>query len=312
MNNFAPVLIPTLCRYEHFKRCVESLSACTHADKTDLFVALDYPLNESHWEGYRKIEAYLGEIKGFASVNITKRDKNYGASKNNSGVRKKIFEKYDRLIYSEDDNEFSPNFLDYMNKGLDKFENDPRVHAICGYNYPIEMPPEYPYNFYVWKGFNAWGYGIWKDRQIKIQRDYNQDYVTRFLSHVPNMYRLTRYADHYLGSMLSMHETKSLYGDMVRSSLLVLEDTYCVFPAISKVRNHGFDGSGLHCGIRKGENVYHSQAIDTELSFDYDLIDVKENSLINSTLRSHFSIGLKTKIKLFVKYLLFLLRVKKK
>ena len=37
MNNFAPVLIPTLCRYDHLKRCIESLSACTHAEKTDLY-----------------------------------------------------------------------------------------------------------------------------------------------------------------------------------------------------------------------------------------------------------------------------------
>jgi len=69
MDNFAPVLILTLCRYDT-QKCVESLSGCAYADKTDLFIAYDYPLNDNHWEGYRKIEAYLDKIKGFKSINI--------------------------------------------------------------------------------------------------------------------------------------------------------------------------------------------------------------------------------------------------
>lgn len=52
IENFSPVLICTLNRYVHFKRCIESLSACTYADKTDLFIGLDYPLKDEHWEGY--------------------------------------------------------------------------------------------------------------------------------------------------------------------------------------------------------------------------------------------------------------------
>ena len=58
-ENLAPVTIPTLCRYEHFKRCIESLSRCTLADKTEVYVALDYPAKESHWDGYNKIKDYL-------------------------------------------------------------------------------------------------------------------------------------------------------------------------------------------------------------------------------------------------------------
>ncbi len=310
MNNFAPVFIPTLCRYEHFKRCVESLSACTHADKTDLVIALDYPLNESHWDGYRKIEAYIGEIKGLGAVNIIKRNENYGAVKNYIETKKELFEKYDRLIFSEDDNEFSPNFLDYMNKGLDKFENDPRVYAVCGYNYPIEMPPEYPHNFYVWKGFSAWGYGIWKDRHMKLNNNLNYDYVTHFLSNISNVFHLMKYADHYLKAMLQVNKTKQMAADIILSSMLIKDDAYCVFPAVSKVRNHGHDGSGAHCGPRKGKNIYLAQAIDTELLFDYDPIAAKENNLINSVLRSHLRTSIKSKIKLLIKYLIFLLQAK--
>lgn len=34
IKNYAPVIIPTLCRYEKFRNCIETLSKCTGADKT--------------------------------------------------------------------------------------------------------------------------------------------------------------------------------------------------------------------------------------------------------------------------------------
>ena len=50
-----PVYIPTLNRYEHFRNCVESLARCTHADKIELVVGLDYPPSEKYVEGWKKI-----------------------------------------------------------------------------------------------------------------------------------------------------------------------------------------------------------------------------------------------------------------
>ena len=38
-----PVLVSTLCRAEHFERCLESLAANTWALRTPVYVALDYP-----------------------------------------------------------------------------------------------------------------------------------------------------------------------------------------------------------------------------------------------------------------------------
>ena len=48
---YAPIYIPTLCRYEHFKQCIESLAQCEGASETEVYVALDYPAKESHLEG---------------------------------------------------------------------------------------------------------------------------------------------------------------------------------------------------------------------------------------------------------------------
>ena len=52
---YAPVLIPTLCRYDHFIRCLESLKKNTWAKYTEVYIAVDYPAKESHWDGYKRI-----------------------------------------------------------------------------------------------------------------------------------------------------------------------------------------------------------------------------------------------------------------
>lgn len=283
MNNFAPILIPTLNRHVHFKRCVESLATCTHADKTDLFIAFDYPLNESHREGYEIIKAYLPNIKGFKTVNIIERLKNYGARNNIVNARKTIFEKYDRMILSEDDNEFSPNFLDYINKGLDKFENDPRIYAICGYNYPIEMPQDYSSNYYFGRAFSAWGYGIWKNR--------HEEFMRNFMHYDAVVQRLNNTREALMNSVstnafLLIVRQGYMLGDYAITAGLTLKNMYCVFPVLTKVRNHGHDGSGVNCGIIKGENKYLSQKLDNDELF---VFSTSPNSMgtksINKLLR---------------------------
>ena len=82
LHIYAPVVIPTLCRYEHLKRCIDTLSECTGADETELYVGLDFPAKESHWEGYRKICNYLPTITGFKNVVVIRREENMGATRN--------------------------------------------------------------------------------------------------------------------------------------------------------------------------------------------------------------------------------------
>ena len=84
IEKFAPVIIPTLCRYDHFTRCIESLAKCKFSNMTDVFVALDYPAKKVHWDGYLKICEYLEDKQsefGFKSLNIIKRERNYGVGK---------------------------------------------------------------------------------------------------------------------------------------------------------------------------------------------------------------------------------------
>lgn len=308
MDNFAPVLIPTLNRDVHFKRCVESLSKCTHADKTDLYIAFDYPLKDIHWDGYRQIEKYLNKIKGFKSVSIIKRDENYGVRKNINNARKTIFEKYDSIIFSEDDNEFSPNFLDYINKGLDKFENDQRITAICGYNYPIKMSRSYTdKDYYYSKKFAGWGYGSWRNRKIRYEISTQE--LTKVVKDIQLINKLIRYHGlHILQNYLGYIKFKrDKFGDGAITLQLTMNNEFCVFPSISKVRNHGHDGTGVNCG-RLSSNIYSNQHIDDKSYFDFYEKPIQIDSEVLKILKSFTSLSIKAWLSLFFEVPRFIMK----
>lgn len=302
---YAPVIIPTLCRYEHFKRCVESLSKCTHASETDLFIGLDYPINNSHWEGYMKINTYISKgISGFKKVNIIKREQNYGANRNLVELEKEVFEKYDRLILSEDDNEFSPNFLDYINKGLELYEDDIDIISISGYSYLFPFL-ECEEKVYLYSAFSAWGVGLWRDKYMPLKKDFiTNDFASSILKSFKNSYYLLNSRSRILSALISMVKKETFYCDTIFETYLILNDKYSIFPSESKVRNWGHDGSGIHCGDNKNE-IYSTQIIDSQTTFPIDYFQKKTNYNYSRKLDKYNTQSIIAKTKVFIKYLLY-------
>ena len=283
---FAPVFIPTLCRYQHFKRCVESLSRCTYAENTDLIIALDYPLTDNHWEGYIIIKEYLKEIKGFKSIRVFERNENFGASMNIRVAKDWILENYDRFILTEDDNEFSPNFLDYMNSCLSKYMNHDEVLAVTGYNRMVDMR-EYDKNIYAAISFSAWGIGYWRAKQQYLYQEViNKEYADSILKSWKKSHIIYKRSPSLLRGLLSIVKTGEITGDTLVVSYMILNRKYCIWPTISKVRNHGFDGGGEHFG-NNPDHPMLKQEIDTNAFFEPDDIEILENEMITLRTRQY-------------------------
>ncbi len=302
---YAPILITVLNRYDHFRRCVESISNCTSADKTDLFIALDYPSKEEHWIGYNRITEYIDYIKGFKSVNVIRRNFNYGAEANTFRAFEELFKTYETLIITEDDNEFSKNFLIYINKGLTIYKNSKSIFGVCGYNYPINLPASYKSNVYIWKGFSGWGFGIWRDKWNAISLKTSE--ITAFLSNPKNGKLLNQYAGNYMPALLEIINTDHMTADTFISMYLIKNNMYCIFPSVSKVRNHGHDGSGIHGGVLES-NIYLNQLIDKGYLFNFYLEHNKleENKDINLVLKKHFAVNKLRKLFTYGMYIKFL------
>lgn len=305
-NEFAPIAIPTLNRYEHFKRCLESLERCSGAEKTDVYVGLDYPPSEKYVYGWKKIDNYLKEKEGnnrFRQLIVRRREKNCGvggATDNGALLISEIVLKSDRYISTEDDNEFSPNFLEYINWGLEYFADDKSIHAICGCK-DIETG-DIKNNVYKLNTiFNAWGYGSWVDRRIQLKEVANFDKLKSLISE-------SKFTDLFSkkvfkwSSLLYQYTNRSLHGDMLRS-LLPENEKWCVFPKVNKVRNWGWDGTGLHGGSPEALKKYSTLPMDKDEHFEPVIVEDLYNPIVYERFKMKYK---KTKKTYFRAAIIFL------
>ena len=269
---YYPVAIPTLCRFEHFKRCVESLAKNTHAENTELIIGLDYPTKEEHWEGYNKISSYIPNISGFKKITLFKREYNYGAEANSIDLANYAFSKYDAYIYTEDDNEFSPCFLDFMNKALEKYKDEKRVVSICGF-----LPTQYynlSENLIFKKGTSAYGVGLWKHKEELYSfipySNWENIFQNRkrslniFLT-CPGLYQMFEV----------MITNKYKWDDVMRSCYQIENNLFQISPYKSMVRNWGNDGTGLHSSNDNG--ILAKQEILSNFTFNLQDQEIKNS-----------------------------------
>ena len=291
-KKYAPIYIPTLCRDTHFINGVESLKKNGWAKYTDVYIALDYPAKESHWEGYRKICEYLenGDFSAFANFYVKKRKKNIGSLANIDSMRDELMEKYDRWIFAEDDIEFAPCFLEYMNKCLDLYEDDPDVFAINGYTYPVSYKVSDGSN--VVKQFatvSEWGIGYWKKKYLPALEGLRKDCLRSSFAYAAHSGILERMVNSrrcdYINYALSGNKDP-LYTHMADVSMGIymnLKGMCVISPTVSKTRNHGFDGTGLYCGRIENAGGTHSMDFDygaqeTDMSESVEIIPDRENA----------------------------------
>ena len=302
-QRYAPVLIPTLNRYEHLKRCVESLKNNKLANETELVISLDYPPNDKYREGWEKIKEYLPTIDDFGKVTILYEEENIGAAKNCNKLRSYVKGLgYDAFILTEDDNVLSPNFLDYMNWGLSTYKYDKSVLAVCGFKrVDVSFLKN---NVYKYPRFVAWGYGMWFDRREKIEHFENMEVLKDYLNTCPLS---IIFSDQVFvtSSIMRMMKSGKILGDTL-PFLLPREHQYCIFPKVTKVRNEGFDGSGLHnVYTDKLYDRYHLSEIDSNEDFVPKIEEDLYNPLLKRVYNNAYKKSIKAHISTAVKFLIY-------
>lgn len=269
MKYYYPICIPTLNRFEHFRNCVESLSQCTHADKTELVIGLDYPPSEKYKSGYAKILEYISTIEGFACITVFKHEYNLGPSGNAAYIINYCMSHYDAYIITEDDNVFAPAFLDYMNKALELFKDNEDIVSVSGYNFE-DAYNQGVFNCYLSKDNCAWGTGYWKHKNEKLQLIINDiSFFSQVLNRRKDAKKIMNTYPALYGMLDSMIKKGVRWGDVMRTTINIISSKYQLKPAISLVRNCGYDGSGIHCG-NIDEFGLSRQKISDSFFFNFD------------------------------------------
>lgn len=312
---YAPIIIPTCNRIEHLKRCIHSLQNNEWAKYTDLYISLDYPPNDSYIGGYQKVKNYLKEdIKCFKSVNISYQESNLGPKDNFIYLTELIQKKYDRWIFSEDDNEFSPNFIEFIDKGLMLFQDDDRVLAVCGTK-DINWPGRG--TSYRSSYFQPYGYGIWRYKYQAFRKGKEEFLLSADNQKIFSICKLF-YTNHYLfkvyvdeilcnNKKLFWENTNKLNPiDGVIQLYIYYTDMCCIFPTVQKSRTWGNDGSGFTMSANNNINPERDFPLDREYHFEYKGCEAVVDRKISVIMNKQYRLSSLTKIlKAWIKYFIF-------
>jgi len=244
-GQLAPIALFVYNRREHTRRTVESLRANELAQQSDLFVFADGAKTNSGAVAVGAVREYIRAIDGFKSVTIIEREQNLGLSKSViSGVTRLCNER-GRAIAVEDDVVTAPDFLAFMNRGLQRYVNEPKIFSVCAFNLPIVPPKTYSYDAFFSYRSLCWGWGTWKDRWEKA--DWSVKDFPEFMADREKQKRFNLGGDD-LSWFLARHmEGKIDSWDTVWAYTHSKYDALALLPVSSKAYNIGLDGSGTHC-----------------------------------------------------------------
>lgn len=288
---YAPIVIGTYNRFDHFVKCIESLKKNFGAEKTTLIIGIDFPVNKKHVLDNDKIKTYCREISGFGRVIVKEWTENLGPRKNFQELREIAFSISDRVILTEDDNVFHVDFLNFINLNLEIYKNDGNVFSVCGYNYPIKFKGVEEKDNLMLKAFSAWGVGLWKEKFDIVKFELGE--YNKFLDSTRNVFKVSKtLGQHVLLHYFYAEKNKKIYGDTWISLYLYDSDKYCVFPAKTLVKNIGNDGSGANCGI--DEKINNQEVLGVRKNGNIIHLESDQHRM---QLNEYFKLSLRSKFK---------------
>lgn len=244
----APVCVFAFNRPEHTRRTLNALSKSPLAAATSVTVFIDGARNDAEQPLVDAVAQVAAAQQGFARVEVVRREGNAGlAAAIEDGVSQ-MMATHGRAIILEDDILTSPAFLHYMNLALERYQDEPAVWHIAGYN---EDVPAFrgEQGAYLWRFMSCWGWATWSDRWTQYTRDPDA-LVDEFSAADIDRFNLDGAQDYWsqvLANQAGELKTWAVfwYATIFRNRGL------CLSPYFSYVENIGFDGSGSHGVVNK-------------------------------------------------------------
>lgn len=239
----APIVLFIYNRPLHTRRTLEKLAACALASSSDLIIYADGPKTEDDIDKVRGARQSAREAAGYKSVTVIDRDRNFGLAESIVSGVTEVCKSHGRAIVVEDDLLVAPEFLQFLNIGLSRYENQSRVLQVSGYAYPAH-DADTPDAFFL-PMVSCWGWATWNrawekfDCSLETLPALDRDSTLRRRFNVDGAY------DYYAMACDQRDGRISSWG-ICWQMCLFANDGLVLYPRRSLVTNTGFDGSGTH------------------------------------------------------------------
>lgn len=242
---YSPIILFAFNRLDALKNTVASVLQNIEATDSDLFVFVDGAREHKDGEKLQvqAVQEYVKTITGFKSLTYSFSEKNKGLGPSIIAGVTEVINKYGRAIVLEDDLIVQPNFLAFMNQGLDRYEKEEKIYSVCGYTNKVRVPKGYKYDAYVCTRSSSWSWATWSDRWNTV------DWVLEpFAQYESKKKDFNRWGgSDCFGMLKGWHEGRNKSWAIRFCFAQFLQDKLSIFPVKSLVNNDGFDGNGTNC-----------------------------------------------------------------
>lgn len=242
----APLIIFAYNRVDHLSETIKAVSKNYLAKETDVFVFSDGARNPQMEEPVMAVREYVRSVIDqnlFRSLTLKCSVENKGLAKSIIEGVTEIIDKYGRVIVIEDDVITSVDFLPFMNDCLNFYKDDDNVWSIGAYN--VVGQPKDGKDVFIAQRICSSAWATWKDRWEKI--DWEVRNYKKFRFNLLKRKRFNKFGNDR-SVMLDEQQAGLNNSWAIRSCYSEFENNcFTVYPAIARVKNIGFDGSGENC-----------------------------------------------------------------
>jgi GT2 family glycosyltransferase len=243
VSELAPIVLFVYNRPDHTRRTLDALAANPLATDSDLIIYADGPKKPEHVPAVEKTRQVAREASGFKSVRWVERAENLGLAKSIMAGVSEVCADRGRVIVVEDDLVVSPDFLRFLNAGLERYQNDTNVLQVSGYAYPVH-DRSIPQAFFL-PMVSCWGWATWSrawmkfDPQMAALQRLDRDPAARRSFNMDDTY------DYYGMACQQRRGKIDSWGIRWQLSLFA-HGGLVLYPRDSLVYNAGADASGTH------------------------------------------------------------------
>ncbi|MEA2512437.1 MAG: hypothetical protein QOJ59_1924 [Thermomicrobiales bacterium] len=242
-NQWAPVALFIYNRPDHVRRTIASLRGCDGFAASPVYVFADGPKTEEDDRVVHAARAVARDLLGDRATFIEQASNRGLANSIIAGVTQ-LCDQFGRVIVVEDDLLLSPRFLRFVNEGLERYRDEPRVMQISGHIYDVPTLRDYAEALFL-PLTTSWGWGTWqRSWQLFDERAggweaflRNRQACRRF--DLDGRFSYSRMLEAQMRGKRDSWAIRWYYSVFNRGGLVL-------FPPRSLVQNAGLDGSGTH------------------------------------------------------------------
>ena len=218
-----------------------------------LYLYQDGPRDEHDMPGILACRKIAEDIDWECDVRHNYQTVNAGCDPSNYNAQKWAFSLSDKCVILEDDSIPSVSFFHFCKEMLDRYEHDPRIVMVAGFN-TDEVTPNVPDDYFVTTVFSIWGWASWR-RVIDL---WDEKYT--FLDDTYNMHLLKELTKerHYRQTMLRMcHDHRMLgkpYYESIFWTCMMFNHGLAIMPTRNMINN---------LGVTAGGSVHYAGSLET-------------------------------------------------